>query len=122
LPTSEINTVKRVHPVNQPGPTIFITSRLGSIARVLSAQFRIRVSTILQFQQVGDEHAVCAFYAKSTNVNAVCPGLNATGLNDIEKTEETDPKNGAIRAVQLVLDGPDGVTGTYSEKEGPLSW
>jgi short-subunit dehydrogenase involved in D-alanine esterification of teichoic acids len=85
---------------------IFITSRLGSIAGVL---------------QPNSEFV--SFYTKkhpSWKVNAVCPGLNATELNDIEKTEETDPKNGVIRAVQLVLDGPDGVTGTYSEKEGPL--
>ena len=47
---------------------------------------------------------------------------NATDLAGIKKTEETDPKNGAIRAVQFVLEGPDGVTGTYSEKEGPLPW
>ena len=46
--------------------------------------------------------------------------LNATGLTGIKKLDETDPKNGAIRAVQLVLEGSDGVTGTYSEKEGPL--
>jgi hypothetical protein len=46
--------------------------------------------------------------------------LNATDLTGIKKAEKTDPKNGAIRAVQLVLEGLDGVMGTYSEKEGPL--
>ncbi len=48
--------------------------------------------------------------------------LNATDLTGIKKTEETGPKNGAITAVQLVLEGPDGVTGTYSEKGGSLPW
>jgi hypothetical protein len=31
--------------------------------------------------------------------------LNATDLAGIKKTEETDPKNGAIRAAQLVFEG-----------------
>jgi len=30
---------------------------------------------------------------------------NATDLAGIKKTEETDPKNGAIRAAQLVFEG-----------------
>lgn len=68
---------------------------------------------------------LCAFNSKKYpywKVNAVCLGYNATGLNGIENMEETNAKRGAIRAVQLVLEGPDGVTGTYNEKEGPLLW
>jgi NAD(P)-dependent dehydrogenase (short-subunit alcohol dehydrogenase family) len=103
---------------------IFITSRLGSIVRVLQPNSEF-VPTPFYNSSKSAMNMLCAFYAKkhpNWKVNAVCPGLNTTGLNDVEKTEETDPKNGAIRAVQLVLDGPDGVTGTYSEKEGPLPW
>jgi NAD(P)-dependent dehydrogenase (short-subunit alcohol dehydrogenase family) len=96
---------------------IFIASRLGSIARALQPNFEFVSAPFY------NSSMLCAFYAKkhpSWKVNALCPGLNATELSDIEKTEETGPKNDAVRAVQFVLDGPDGVTGTYSEKEGPL--
>jgi hypothetical protein len=40
------------------------------------------------------------------------PDTTRQDLTGIENTEETDAKRGAIRAVQLVLEGPDGVTGT----------
>ena len=50
------------------------------------------------------------------------PWTGCYRLNTVELTEETDPKRGAIRAVQLALEGREGVTGTYSEKEGPLAW
>ena len=43
-------------------------------------------------------------------------------MNGAELTKETDPKLGAVRVEQLVNEGPDGVTGTYSNLEGPLSW
>lgn len=56
-------------------------------------------------------------------VNAVCPGVRATGLHkDGVSGDEANPKYGAIRVVELVRDGPDGVTGTFSSKEGHVPW
>lgn len=103
---------------------IFITSRLDSIACVQRPDSEF-VQAPYYNSSKSAMNMLCAFYARKYpgwKVNTVCPGLNATALNGIEKTEATDPKNGAIRAVQLVLEGSDGVTGTYSQKEGPLPW
>ena len=103
---------------------IFITSRVGSIARVLQPNPEF-VPAPFYNSSKSAMNILSAFYAvkhRNWKVNTVCPGLNAIGLNGIEKTKETDSKNGAIRAVQLVLEGRDGITGTYSEKEGPLLW
>jgi NAD(P)-dependent dehydrogenase (short-subunit alcohol dehydrogenase family) len=66
-----------------------------------------------------------AWYAKTKpawRVNAVCPGLNSTGLNNLPLSEKTHPRNGAVRACQLVEEGKDGVTGTYSSVSGKLPW
>jgi NAD(P)-dependent dehydrogenase (short-subunit alcohol dehydrogenase family) len=104
---------------------IFISSGLGSIGNVLRPNSRL-VDVPFYNSSKSAMNMLSAYYSKKHpdwKVNAVCPGLNATGLNTAVKlSEETHPRNGAIRAVQLVLEGPDGVTGTYSEKEGPIPW
>ncbi len=53
-------------------------------------------------------------------VNAVCPGARATGLNKMDESEDTDPALGAVRVQQLVEEGLNGVSGTYSNSGGPL--
>lgn len=55
-------------------------------------------------------------------VNCVCPGYRATKINRAELTEETEPRLGAVRVLELVKEGGGGVTGTYSNSEGPLEW
>lgn len=55
-------------------------------------------------------------------VNAVCPGLRATKINGVELTEETDPKLGAVRVVELCGQGVEGETGGYSNSEGAIPW
>ena len=54
-------------------------------------------------------------------VNAVCPGLVATNMNGYTEGG-ADIETGAARAVELAVDGADGVTGTYSRSDGPLPW
>ena len=93
---------------------IFISSHLGSIARVPESNTIVRACAVLQPEQIGHEHAACLLLEEVP--------YTVTGLNGIKKTKETNPKKGAIRAVQLVLEGTDGVTGTCSEKEGLLPW
>jgi NAD(P)-dependent dehydrogenase (short-subunit alcohol dehydrogenase family) len=103
---------------------IFISSRVGSIGRLLRPSPEFVDAPYYNCSKTA-MNMLCAFYSKkypNWKVNTVCPGLRGTGLNGIEVTEETHPSNGAIRAVELVLEGADGVTGTYSEKEGPLPW
>ena len=55
-------------------------------------------------------------------VNCACPGLRATKINDAELNDDTRPELGAVRVVQLVRQGVDGETGTFSNSEGPLPW
>ena len=101
---------------------IFVSSDRGSIQRLLNQQ---------------DQHAPLFFYGSSKaavnhlmalyaqrypkwKVNAVCPGARATSLNRMDESEDTDPALGAVRVQQLVEEGLNGVTGTYSNSEGPL--
>ena len=43
-------------------------------------------------------------------------------MNGAELTDDTDPALGAVRVEELVKEGLDGVTGTYSNKDGQLPW
>ena len=64
-----------------------------------------------------------ALYAKrfpKWKVNAVCPGARATNINKLEDSESTHPAIGAVRVQQLVEEGLDGVTGTFSNSEGSV--
>lgn len=103
---------------------IFVSSALGSIGAFMNGYPIIPVPYYNSSKSA--MNMLAAYYARTHpdwKVNAVCPGLNKTGLSDqTPLNEETDPKNGAIRTCQLVEEGKDGVTGTYSNKEGPLPW
>lgn len=105
---------------------IFISSGLGSIANVLRPEAKLIPVPFYSASKAALNY-LAAYYSKKYaekgfKVNSVCPGLNATNLNGMELTEENHPRNGAIRVVQLVTDGADGVSGTYSNKEGPIPW
>ena len=66
-----------------------------------------------------------AWYAKkypNWKSNAVCPGYRATKINGGQLKPETDPALGAIRVLELVKEGPDGVTGTFSDKDASAPW
>jgi NAD(P)-dependent dehydrogenase (short-subunit alcohol dehydrogenase family) len=105
---------------------IFISSGLGSISDMLSGASNL-VDVPFYSATKAAMNYLAAYYSKKYKdkgwkVNAVDPGYNATGLNRAELTEETHPRNGAIRVAQLVAEGPDGVTGTFSSKERSLPW
>ena len=53
-------------------------------------------------------------------VNAACPGFTKTNLNNYAGTQTVE--EGASEPVRLALLGPDGPTGTFSNKDGPLPW
>lgn len=66
-----------------------------------------------------------AYYAKQYprwKVNSADPGTRATGMSGLEVTEETDQKHGAVRVEELVKEGLDGVTGTFSSKDEQIPW
>jgi NAD(P)-dependent dehydrogenase (short-subunit alcohol dehydrogenase family) len=64
-----------------------------------------------------------AWYAKQFpkwKMNAVCPGARATSITKLEERDDTRPSLGTMRVMQLVQDGLDGVTGTFSDSGGPI--
>ncbi|KIV82243.1 hypothetical protein PV11_04366 [Exophiala sideris] len=102
---------------------IFISSGLGSIQRTLEKGKPIPVPWYNASKTA--INAITAYYAQlhpDFKVNSVCPGHRATGLNGAELSEEMHPKHGAVRVGQLVAEGSEGVSGTYSTSEGPLPW
>jgi NAD(P)-dependent dehydrogenase (short-subunit alcohol dehydrogenase family) len=103
---------------------IMITSGLGSIQRVLD-QKSAPIPVPWYSASKSALNYLTVYYAKKFpewKVNAVCPGYRATGLNSAELNDQTDPALGAVRAVQLALEGKDGVTGTYSHSDGTYPW
>lgn len=65
-------------------------------------------------------HYAVTYKEQGWKVNATCAGWCATNLNGFAGANT--PESGAINAVRLATLGEDGETGTYSNKEGPLSW
>lgn len=53
-------------------------------------------------------------------VNINCPGYCATNLNSYSGSNA--PEAGAINAVRLATLGPDGESGTFTNKEGTIPW
>jgi NAD(P)-dependent dehydrogenase (short-subunit alcohol dehydrogenase family) len=101
---------------------IFISSTVGSIQTTLKG---LMYKGPWYNSSKSAVNALAAYYSKlypRWKVNSVCPGYRATGLNNAELTDETDPALGAVRAAELVAEGPDGVTGTYSRTDGPIPW
>jgi NAD(P)-dependent dehydrogenase (short-subunit alcohol dehydrogenase family) len=114
-------------PLLQKSPlpkVIMITSGLGSIQRLLDSKDPVRPVPWYSSSKSSMNY-LCVYYAKKHpdwKVNAVCPGYRATGLNSAKLSEDTDPAKGAIRAAQLAAEGRDGVTGTFSDEDGPWPW
>ena len=103
---------------------IFVSSLVGSIQR-LSEMEGAPWPFLHYASSKASLNYLAVWYAKKYpqwKINAVCPGYRATGLNGAELTEDTDPALGAIRVVELVKEGLDGVTGTYSSKDEQMPW
>lgn len=103
---------------------IFISSEAGSIRGLLDND-----GPSPSYQNYAASKAAMNYYAvwyskkyPKWKVNAVCPGFRATAINGAELNEETKPALGAVRVAELVKEGSDGVTGTFSNTEGPLPW
>ncbi|KIV96287.1 hypothetical protein PV10_00170 [Exophiala mesophila] len=110
---------------SQKPKVIFLSSSLGSVQKTLESSSKPWEGLWYTSSKTA-VGGLTAWYAKTFprwRVNAVCPGLRATALhkNDVSG-DETDPKFGAVRVVELVQEGPNGVTGTFSSKDGPVPW
>lgn len=103
---------------------VFISSTLGSIGTM----FKNGKSAAPQVPYYNASKAAINHYAAqlaltypSIKVNACCPGLRGTGLNNMSKEGSLNPALGAVNAVRLATD-TTGITGTYSNSEGPIPW
>jgi len=102
---------------------IFISSTLGSIQTTRDHGLMYKGPWYNSSKSA--VNALAVYYSKlhpQWKVNSVCPGYRATGLNNAELSEDTDPKLGAVRAAELVAEGLDGVTGTYSRIGQQIPW
>ncbi|KAG2419404.1 hypothetical protein HFD88_004200 [Aspergillus terreus] len=102
---------------------IFVSSILGSTTLLANGGI-LRPLPWYSLSKAAMNH-LCVWYSRMYprwKVNASCPGHVATGLNTIERTDSTDPANGAVNVYQLVMEGADGCTGTFSNRETQLSW
>ncbi|OAP65640.1 hypothetical protein AYL99_01612 [Fonsecaea erecta] len=103
---------------------IFVSSTLGSLKTTLDVGIMYKGPWYNTSKSA--ENAIAVYYAKlypQWKVNSVCPGYRATGLNGAELgSEEMHPKLGAVRVAELVAEGPDGVTGTFSRAGGEIPW
>ncbi|KAM0804920.1 short chain dehydrogenase [Usnea florida] len=102
---------------------IFVSSILGSTGQIGSGPRLVPLPWYNSSKAALNHLSV--FYSKKYpkwKINACCPGLNATGLNSYERTEELDPKNGAIIVCRLVTEDEDGSSGTFSDRFQSLPW
>ena len=103
---------------------VFVSSGLGSIGELLKPESRL-VDCPFYNASKSAMNYLAAYYAKKHSgwkSNSCCPGFVATALNGAKVTEETHPRRGAVQAARLATLGPDGQTGTYSNKEGVVPW
>jgi len=101
-----------------------VSSGLGSLA-VTSDPDRLE-STIVTLAYTSSKSAVnmlTAQYAKAypaMRINVVDPGYTATALNGHQGPQTVTEGTDAI--VRMATVGPDGPTGTYSDRHGAVGW
>lgn len=108
---------------------IFVTSSLGSLQRTLEGGKP--PGSPYYHSSKAAVNMLSIYFSKihpQWRVNTVCPGLRATSLhgsnsqNVAQSNNESDPKYGIPRIVELATAGPGGVTGTFSDKDGIIPW
>ncbi|KAJ7610383.1 hypothetical protein FB45DRAFT_844529 [Roridomyces roridus] len=110
-----------------PAPSvIFVSSDLGSLAYRADPQGLFKDVNFPVYRTSKAAMNMLAltfaqrFREKGWKVNIHNPGYTATEFNNFMGTGTVE--DAAKGAVRLALLGPDGETGTYSEKEGVIPW
>ncbi|TDZ32923.1 Short-chain dehydrogenase/reductase ATR10 [Colletotrichum trifolii] len=113
---------KSVHP-----RVIFVSSQMGSMHSSLDVTKPFYAIDIKAYDSSKAAVNMLAInYARILKPiggvsNAVCPGLVKTKLNGFNEAG-APVEIGAERIVELATAAPDGQTGTFSNREGPLRW
>jgi NAD(P)-dependent dehydrogenase (short-subunit alcohol dehydrogenase family) len=108
---------------------VFISSSLGSVSLLaepkLGATFRKSnfthyTTSKAALNQLALQYVVRYEDNKDWKLNICCPGHCATNLNDYGGANSAE--SGAINACRLATLGPDGPSGTFTNKEGTIPW
>lgn len=112
------------------GRIVNVSSTLGSVSAVLDPQSILAplIPLYPNFGYAASKTALGAFTAwlatelKDTaiKVNALCPGYNATDMNNHAGTQP--PSEGAKLVVRAATFGPDGPNGTFFDVSGTVGW
>jgi NAD(P)-dependent dehydrogenase (short-subunit alcohol dehydrogenase family) len=127
--TSQAILTDKLAPLLDKSPlpkVIFVSSGAGSTAKVLDVKGNPDPKPLFAYgASKAALNNLMALYSRlkpGWKVNAVSPGRRRTRMNQVEESEETDPKLGAVRVVELVKERKDGATGTFSNAEGPMAF
>jgi NAD(P)-dependent dehydrogenase (short-subunit alcohol dehydrogenase family) len=103
---------------------VMVSSGLGSFAATTDPErFESRVLSLVYPSSKSALNMITTQYAKSLpefRVNVVDPGYTATDLNGHSGPQTVEQGTDAI--VELATIGPDGPTGGYFDRTGPLAW
>jgi NAD(P)-dependent dehydrogenase (short-subunit alcohol dehydrogenase family) len=103
---------------------VMVSSGLGSFAATTDPErFESRVLSLAYPSSKSALNMITTQYAKSLpefRVNVVDPGYTATDLNGHSGPQTVEQGTDAI--VELATIGPDGPTGGYFDRTGPLAW
>ena len=96
------------------GPAGSLAASKGGAAAYRSSKTALNALTVFYAQALADD---------GIKVNAVAPGLRATGLNAMASASDADPAEGAAGAVWLAQLPEDGPTGGFFSFDGtPIPW
>ncbi len=107
---------------------VFISSSLSSLNRRVdpkspthnTGQWRVYTTSKTPLNMIAVDYAIKYEKDPSWKINICCPGYCATNLNGFSGADTA--ASGAINACRLATLGPDGETGTFSSKDGPVPW
>ncbi|KAK0734281.1 short chain dehydrogenase reductase [Lasiosphaeria miniovina] len=109
---------------------VMMSSSTGSNARLTdplnpkrsywASSFAIYSTSKAALNMLANEYATRFENDPTWKVNLNCPGHCATNLNDFAGRDT--PQNGAINACRLATLGPDGETGTFTDRNGVVPY
>ena len=111
---------------SQAGCIVNVTSDMGSMSRNTDPSYPYSGMTILAYtaSKVAANVASLLFARElkdtGIKVNAVNPGYTATDMNQFRGTQTVEES--IVAPVRYALIGPDGPTGGFFDKDGPLPW
>ncbi|TDZ61430.1 Short-chain dehydrogenase/reductase tropE [Colletotrichum trifolii] len=111
----------------RPRCIVFVSSGLGSLKLRTDPDFEYPEVGVMAYasSKAALNHAAMGFAAQfrgdeTWKVNVCCPGYCTTNMTDYRGTDE--PALGSIQAVKLATLGVDGMTATFTRRQGPIAW